>query len=396
VLRRPKGTRPAPAEGVRGEALLCVANFPANTGYAWDFIESLYAQVADQLAKRGVETFVAYPELARAPETLAGTSARAIELDLTAGGVGQLLKVLSFVRRNRVRAVYLCDRSAWHPSYLAMKLAGVRRIVLHDHTSGERTAPRGLKALLKRARQQIPATNADVVIAVSDFVAERKAATELIARRRISRVWNSLPDPKVPADARARLRQAFGIRDDRAVIACACRATSEKGVATLLRAFDQAMRSLSPNQAGATLIYFGDGPAMGDLERLREALEHRADVVLAGYRAEAADLLAGADICVVPSLWQEAFGLAALEPMLRGIPVIASRAGGLPEVVGEDAGVLVEPGNEAMLAAAITELLSNGEARRRMGTKGRERALRLFNRETQINQLCAIIEGAFT
>src|SRR5687767_6433929 len=61
--------------------LLCVANFPANTGFAWEFIESLYAGVADRLAERGVQTWVAYPQLGEAPRSLANSAARPVELE---------------------------------------------------------------------------------------------------------------------------------------------------------------------------------------------------------------------------------------------------------------------------------------------------------------------------
>ena len=63
-------------------SLLCVGNFPANTGYAWDFIESLYVGIADHLATKGIKTFVAYPAIPEAPRTLEGSAAQPVCLDI--------------------------------------------------------------------------------------------------------------------------------------------------------------------------------------------------------------------------------------------------------------------------------------------------------------------------
>ncbi len=96
--------------------------------------------------------------------------------------------------------------------------------------------------------------------------------------------------------------------------------------------------------------------------------------------AELAALLASAEVMCVPSLY-EGFSLPTVEAMSCGTPVVASRAGALPEVVGTDASgasdcaMLVEPGNPEALAAAMRELFSSPDTRSRLGAAGRQRAL---------------------
>ena len=387
VRRRSAATAAAPG-------LLCVCNFPANTGYAWVFIESLYAGLADRLAGRGVRTFVAYPEMAEAPRTLAGSQATAVQLNIALDDTTSLKQTLAFIRQHNIEVLYFCDRSAWNPRYPALRRAGVRRIIVHDHTSGARTEPRGLKRVLKRARLIVPGTSADDVIAVSDFVAHRKRTVDLLAPERITRVWNSVGPVMVVPGASAHLRGLFGIAEGRAVVACAARATPEKGVETLLRAFDRTVRDAAGEPP--VLVYMGDGPALDALRELAESLPARAHIVMAGYVPNAMQLIAGADICVVPSVWQEAFGLAALEPMANGVAVIASRAGGIPEVVVDgETGVLVTPGDEIELAAAITELLVDRAKRERLAANGRVRAREVFSRERQLDQLEVIVTTGF-
>ena len=86
------------------------------------------------------------------------------------------------------------------------------------------------------------------------------------------------------------------------------------------------------------------------------------------------DLLRSADVLVVPSRWNEPSGLTAAEGLATGLPVIASRVGGLPDVVGS-AGILVAPDDPPALADALAALADDPEARRSWARMGREHAL---------------------
>ena len=97
-----------------------------------------------------------------------------------------------------------------------------------------------------------------------------------------------------------------------------------------------------------------------------------------------AAFLAACDVVVVPSL-SEGMPLVPMEAMALGKPVVATRVGGTPEVVLDgETGLLVPPGDGAALALAIDTLLRDDEARRRMGSAGRERADRHFSTETLV------------
>jgi len=89
----------------------------------------------------------------------------------------------------------------------------------------------------------------------------------------------------------------------------------------------------------------------------------------------------GADICVVPSLWEEPFGIVALEAMATAIPVCASRAGGLQDIVTPETGLLFERGNASQLADCLRSLLADADARDAMGKAGHRRALEHYSWE---------------
>jgi glycosyltransferase involved in cell wall biosynthesis len=100
-------------------------------------------------------------------------------------------------------------------------------------------------------------------------------------------------------------------------------------------------------------------------------------------------LLASTAVFVLPSYF-EGLPIGMLEAMVNGIPVVASTAGGIPEALGNDAGILVTPGDVAGLAAALIRLLDNPRLREQMGQAGRLRASREFARDVVLDRVGAL------
>lgn len=369
--------------------LLCVANFPANTGFAWTFIEGLFAGLAGRLRPLGVSTWVAYPEVSAYPETLRDTPAEPLEFAVDLGAAASLRNLIREVRRREIRTLYFCDRPSFHGAYAVLRMAGIRTIIVHDHSSGSRNPPGHFKGWAKRTLHRVPGGTPDRVVAVSDFVARRLREINGCPQDRVVRIWNSVEvPPALPGAAeKASLLRAHGMDPARPVVGCASRATRVKGVFELLRAFDRVWSGWS-GRARPQLLYMGDGPDLAELQRARMDLPSRDSVVLAGYTATAAEVLGAVDVAVVPSLWEEAFGLAALEPLSRGVPVVASRVGGIPEIVDhEENGILVAPGDVEALAGAVTRMLAEPDWAGSLGARGRARALRDFDRRVQLDAL---------
>ena len=111
--------------------------------------------------------------------------------------------------------------------------------------------------------------------------------------------------------------------------------------------------------------------------------------------AELADLLASAEVACIPSLY-EGFSLPAVEAMASGTPIVASRAGALPEVVGVDGECarLVTPADVDELTRVLGELLDSPIERGRLGANGRQRALDVFSWESVAAQTVAVYEQA--
>jgi glycosyltransferase involved in cell wall biosynthesis len=145
-----------------------------------------------------------------------------------------------------------------------------------------------------------------------------------------------------------------------------------KGVHFLLRALG---RLRSPQ---VRLRVVGDGPAQPALRALAEKLGIQHQTEFLGLRNDVHELLATSDICVQPAL-AEAFGLTIAEAMACGCAVVASRVGGIPELVEHGrTGLLVEPGDEVALAAALDRLLRDPALRYQFGELSRQRACERF------------------
>ncbi|MDT5253009.1 MAG: hypothetical protein QOH07_1960, partial [Mycobacterium sp.] len=110
---------------------------------------------------------------------------------------------------------------------------------------------------------------------------------------------------------------------------------------------------------------------------------------------ELARLFASAEIACIPSLY-EGFSLPAVEAMASGTPIVASRAGALPEVLGPDGGCarLVRPGDAAELIRVLGELLVSPDQLHRLGVAGRRRAVEVFSWESVAAQTVGAYERA--
>jgi glycosyltransferase involved in cell wall biosynthesis len=136
-------------------------------------------------------------------------------------------------------------------------------------------------------------------------------------------------------------------------------------------------------QQGVRLRYClgGEGPERRELEEFALRLGLRDEVSFLGFVADAPSFLSSIDIFVLPSLF-EGLGVAVLEAMAAGKPVVASSVGGIPELVEDrTTGILVPPGDFESLAGALSRLASSPELMRSMGEMGRETVRHRFTME---------------
>src|SRR5690606_27623216 len=121
-----------------------------------------------------IETWVAYPEGDFSEDEPRTNGVKPVVLRSNWRSLRDVLQMCAFIRRRRIVALYLSDRPTWNIAYLAFRCVGVRRIVVHDHTSGEFAPSSGFRGMVKRLSRRLTWAMADQVVAVSEYVRQRK------------------------------------------------------------------------------------------------------------------------------------------------------------------------------------------------------------------------------
>lgn len=174
----------------------------------------------------------------------------------------------------------------------------------------------------------------------------------------------------------------------RPVIGTACRLVPLKGVHHLVRARARLQREFPQLEVEIA----GEGPAEPFIRSEVTRLGLDDKVKFLGWQTELAPTLATWHVYVQPSL-DEAFGIAALEAMAAGLPVVASAVGGLVELVEpETTGLLVKPGDEAAIAHGVRQLISNPGKASAMGRAGRQRAATCFSPDRMVRAVLQVYD----
>ncbi|MEU2348567.1 glycosyltransferase family 4 protein [Modestobacter sp. NPDC049651] len=225
----------------------------------------------------------------------------------------------------------------------------------------------GLRTRVLERLERATVRSADVVLAASGDLAAH--ATRLGARD-VRPAPVSAPPLPLPERSRAEVRRELGLAEDpRPLVVAVGRLHPQKGYDVLFDAVGTWVADDRLRPAPLVAIA-GDGPLHDELAA-RIAAE-RLPVLLLGRRTDVADLLGAADVCVLPSVW-EARSLTAQEALRTGVPLVATRVGGIPELVG-DAAELVPAGDAAALAEAVTGVLTDPAAVARLAAAGPRQA----------------------
>lgn len=272
--------------------------------------------------------------------------------------------------------------SAWRLARAVRAVPGP--VVLHAHTGHAAALAALVKRLVPRARSVVHRRvdfeisrrslglkygAADRVVAVSEFIRNMLIERGLPAER-----CATVPDALAEAapaqtkeDARARVAAAFGLDPAAAWIGNLAALVPHKNQRTLIEAFPAVLAK----RPDALLLLAGEGPLRGELEALAARLGVAARVRFLGQVPDNLQLLRALDVYAQPS-WGEGMGSVLLEAMACEVPIAATTAGGIPELVEDGrTGRLAPPRQAAPLAANLLALLEDREEARRLAAAGK-------------------------
>ena len=223
----------------------------------------------------------------------------------------------------------------------------------------------------------------DSVIVPSESLKQQITRWGYIPPEIVTVIPIGIPDIPLPTTAeRETARRRLGVDSGAVLAVTSGRFVEHKGHRYLV----EAAAHIADKHPDVHYLFLGDGPLRPELENRIEVAGLTNRFILTGMIGDVPAVLPAADLMIHPSV-DEPFGIAILEGMRAGLPIIAARVGGIPEVVGgESAAELVSPADSQALARAISKVISDPATRETMARAARGRYLKQFRYDTMIER----------
>ncbi len=315
----------------------------------------------------------------KATEEYRALGLRAETLNLGRFQVPTLARLAALVRSERIDVVHWNFYESVKNGYLwgLSALTPTVRHYLTDHNSRVAATSESGGSRIKRTAKSLVFRRYEKILGVSNFISENLRISG--AGRQVGR-WTHLvnTDRFAPEETvRREVRDRLGV-GNRFVALLVGQLIAEKGV-------DVAIRAARELSEGAELWIVGGGVDESSLKALADDLAISDRVRFLGIQWDVAPFMKAADCLVCPSVWAEAAGLVNIEALACGLPVVASRIGGIPEIVDDGlTGILFPPGDFLKLAEALRSLQANPSSLRTMADSARAAALERYALKSRI------------
>lgn len=294
------------------------------------------------------------------------------------GDLKTLWQLYRLFRREKPDVVHTHTAKAGSVGRLAAWLASVPVIVhtFHGHVLHGYFGP--AKTRFFRSIERWLARITTHIIAVSETCRQDLLTYRISTPEHIQTIHLGLelePFRHPDAGSRERLRKEWGVPHDAFAVGIIARMVPIKRHEDLFRAIPAVLRS----HPDTWFLIVGDGELRPELETLADELAIRHRVVFCGFRDDRANVYAALDLVTLTSA-NEGLPVAVIESLSAGKPVVATRVGGVPELIEEGvSGYMAEPGNPDSIAKALLKAVQAPEATRAMGQHAQEKTIRAFS-----------------
>ncbi|MDH5611267.1 MAG: glycosyltransferase family 4 protein [Gammaproteobacteria bacterium] len=355
--------------------ILLVANYVSDVGYSWHLMEGFWAAIANRFSTDNRKVYLVFPEINEISPILKDAPLEICELDfsLTLGANNSLVK--RFIESNKIGYIYITAYPYYHLKYMALKRWGVKKIVHHDHSPGERAKIKGVKRLAKKVILSAPGVTCDLYIGVSKFVRDRLISNGCLPPSKCKYILNGIYPSNVPTGRSDYSRKEFNIPIDDIVIVTTGRASYYKGIDFIINCANYLINTECFNNV--SFLFCGDGPDKSKFIELVNELGISKKFIFAGYRRDIPNILKSCDIAFHASEG-EAFSLSILEYMDSGcVTVVPDNCGNNEAVVHNKNGFLY-PTKDLQVAVNILKKLINDAALREEIASTAQKDVKLF------------------
>ena len=278
------------------------------------------------------------------------------------------LRIRSLIRSHNFSLIHCHTSHAHTIAYLASVGTAVRRLVTRRV---DFSIYRHSFLKLSRIKYRLMA---DYYIAISQKIKD-VLVNDGIAEGRIFVVHSGIDPHRFRPATGGELTSEFDIRQNQKVVINVAHLAGHKGQLYLVQAIPLVLAKLPETR----FFIVGKGELMDELKAAAAQLGLKTELVMTGFREDVADFYRIADLFVMSSV-QEGLGTAVLDALALGIPVVATRTGGLPEIIRDgETGRLVAPASPEALADGIVDMLIHADSAGQMARRGSERVLQDFS-----------------
>ena len=373
--------------------LLLVSNYPSDTAYAWWLMEHFWTSIAEHFTKLGCDVYLAYPEVTTVSEKITAAPIKVIELTIPWSSTDQYSHARRFIREKNITLIYLTDQPYFKFQYALMRLFGIRHIINHDHTPGDRPPVHGLKGALKKVKNTLPWFTVNAVLCVSEHMRKRNITNACIPAHRCHVVLNGIQSVNCEHRHNPALKKELGISDKSLLAITTGRAHPYKRFDFIIDTAHELIQQ-SP-ECKVTFLLVGDGSAMSDLQQQIRSLKLEGVVRLAGYRNDVRDILCMSDIAIHAALG-EGFSLSIIEYMSAGLPVLVPDIPSVSQAITHNkTGLIYKKDDPKTAATYIAELANNEKHRLAMGKAAKAEANDNYNLEQCTRSLITTIKKVY-
>ncbi len=297
-----------------------------------------------------------------------------------------LLDLSIFLKKNPYHIVHTHNSKAGILGRLAAKLAGVPVIVHTVHGFAFHDQEPVWRQNLFRHLERLGSRWCDKMIFISQPLIDWALEERITEKEKVEKIYSGIQLDQfhpVTADVKMKNRARWQLKKEEVVVGIVSKLWEGKGHITLIEAF-KVVKQRIPN---ARLVIVGEGDLYSELLRVVNENGLRESVLFTGFQMDVSKILSTFDVAVLPSFF-EGMGRVLLEAMAMEKPVVASRVGGIPDLVKHNVnGLLINPGDVAELANALEKILTDSELAGNMGKEGRKRIQEQFSSEVMVRSI---------